>query len=113
MIKGDIRLRTCRRRASPNQIHAHRSQNGKALWSQTFKVGYVEQAFKRASVRTELLHGPENAAYLLRQDHRLLGTGKAATKKAVAGTSTEAMSVKEGVEAPWVWSEEAALAVWS
>ena len=113
MVKADIRLRTCRRRPSQTQIHSHRSQSGKALWSQTFKKGYVEQAFKRAAVRAELIHGEENAPYLLRTDHRLLGTGKAATKKAEADTSSAPLTVREVMEAPFVWSEEAALAVWS
>ena len=38
--------------------------------------GYVEQAFRRLVVRSDLLHGPENEPYLQRQDARLLGMGR-------------------------------------
>ena len=111
MFKADIRFRTCRRRTSSSTLFSHRSQNGKTLWSQTFKVGYIEQAFKRASVRAELLHGEANLPYLGRKEHRILGTGKASTSKQRAESS--AFSIKEAIEAPWVWTKEAALAVWS
>ena len=37
--------------------------------------GYIEQAFRRMTVRASLIHGPENAPFLQRKDARLLGTG--------------------------------------
>ena len=62
-------------------------------------------------VRAELLHGEANKPYLQRADHRLLAKGKVAKDK--AASSDAPMSVKEAMEVPWVWSKEAALAVWS
>jgi hypothetical protein len=51
-----------------------------------FARGYIEQAFRRMSVRASLLHGPENAPFLLRKDHLLLGTGRqSAAHNRVAG----------------------------
>lgn len=41
-----------------------------------FGRGYIEQAFRRLVVRSALIHGEENADYLLRADARLLGTGR-------------------------------------
>ena len=46
-------------------------------WLQTFKVGYIQQAFTRACVREALRHGPENAPYLQRSDRALVTKGKA------------------------------------
>ena len=106
-----IRHLTCRRRPSANQQHAHRSADAKKLWMQTFKRGYVEQTFRRLTVRAELIHGEANVRYLQRADHTLKTKGKVAKDK--ASSSSASLSVKEAMEAPWVWSEEAALAVWS
>ena len=44
--------------------------------SAKFGRGYIEQAFRRVTVRASLLHGPENAPFLQRKDHKLLGTGR-------------------------------------
>ena len=41
-----------------------------------FGRGYVEQAFRRLSVRAGLIHGPENAPFLQRADARLIGVGR-------------------------------------
>ena len=41
-----------------------------------FTRGFIEQAFRRLCVRSDRLHGPENAPFLLRQDHVVLGTGR-------------------------------------
>lgn len=41
-----------------------------------YQRGYIRQAFARLSVRNGLLHGSENAPFLQRKDHRLLGTGR-------------------------------------
>ena len=43
--------------------------------SQKYGRGYVEQAFRRMCVRANLLHGEENAPFLQRKDHHLLGSG--------------------------------------
>ena len=52
-----------------------------------------------------------NAPYLQQHNFALKQKGKVAKEK--AGTSTTSLTIKEAMEAPWVWSEEAALAVWS
>tara|TARA_B110000046_G_scaffold183516_1_gene219765 strand:+ start:741 stop:1991 length:1251 start_codon:yes stop_codon:yes gene_type:complete len=44
--------------------------------SQKFGRGYVEQAFRRQCVSSELLHGEENVPFLQRKDHMLLGSGR-------------------------------------
>ena len=58
---------------------------------------YIEQAFRRMSVRADgLLHGPENAPFLLRQDHALLGSGRqSVAHKRVEGPE---MSIRVKVE---------------
>ena len=43
--------------------------------TRAYSRGWVEQAFRRLAVRSDLLHGPENVPFLMRADHRLLGTG--------------------------------------
>ena len=93
-------------------MHSHTRRNHAAGWAQTFKRGYVEQAFRRVCVHAELLHGEENERYLQRSDVRLLHKGKAAvdSPKSMAVGS---ISVHEAMSAPTVWSREAALAVWS
>ena len=108
--KQIIRNNTCRRRAS-GQLHSHRSANGAKLWHATFKRGYVEQTFRRVCVRAELMHGQENQAYLQRADQRLLKKGKIAPDKAKSGPAD--LTVSEAINAPWVMTKEAALAVWS
>jgi len=66
------------------------------------------------SVRLELLHGEDNERYLQRCDHTLRETGKfASDSKAGKAKVGRPYTIKESMEAPWVWSEEAALAVWS
>ena len=111
-MKKIIKHLTCRRRASASQQYAHRSADGGKLWTQTFKRGYKEQTFRRVCVRAELLHGEANAPYLQRADHRLLTKGKVAADKA-ASSSDAPIAVKEAMDAPWVWGQDAALAVWS
>ena len=51
--------------------------------SPSYSRGWIAQAFRRLSVRSNLLEGPENAPYTLRQDHKLLATG---LKNTVSGT---------------------------
>ena len=48
--------------------HRQLSSNGKR--------GYVEQAFRRMSLRANLIHGEDNAPYLQRSDAMLLGHGR-------------------------------------
>ena len=110
-IKKIIRNNTCHRRPTGTTKHAHRSADGKRLWLSTFTRGYVEQAFRRVCVSADLLHGPGNQRYLQARDYRLLTKGKDAREKAdKEGTS---MSVLQALDAPTVWCQEAALAVWS
>ena len=113
MLKKLIRHATCRRRTSSTQVYAHRSANGRQLWIQTFKKGYIEQSFKRACVRAELLHGEANAPYLQRADHRLLDKGRVSEAKAKGRDEQPVPSICEACEAPTVLSQEAMLAVWS
>ena len=58
-VKKIVKLLTCRRNMTARMQH-----------------GYVEQAFRRVTVRARLLHGAENAPFRSRQDHKLLGTGR-------------------------------------
>ena len=44
--------------------------------SASFSRGYIEQAFRRLAVRSDLLHGPENAPFLQRADHALASNGR-------------------------------------
>jgi hypothetical protein len=44
--------------------------------SQKFGRGYVEQAFRRQCVSSELLHGEENVPFIQCKDHLLLGSGR-------------------------------------
>ena len=46
-----------------------------------FGRGYIEQAFRRLSVRAKLLHGPENAPYLQRKDASLMKDGRKSAGK--------------------------------
>ena len=113
VFKKLIRHATCRRRTSPTQTFTHRSANGRQLWSQTFKKGYIEQSFKRVVVRAELLHGEANEPYLQRVDHALKEKGRAARERAPRPDEPPLPIIAEAVVAPTVWSHEAALAVWS
>lgn len=58
--KKTVKYLTCRRRITA-----------------TFSKGYIAQAFGRLAVRADLRHGEENAPYLMRQDAKLQGTGRA------------------------------------
>ena len=57
--KKIIKLLTCRREISAR-----------------FRRGYVEQAFRRLCVRSEIIHGEANEPFLQRSDARLLGSGR-------------------------------------
>jgi len=74
MTKKLIKHSTCRRRIVDNgRTTPHR----KGLWKQTFKVGFIQQAFTRACVRESLRHGEDNVAYAQRRDRLLTTLGKA------------------------------------
>ena len=82
MAKKLIKHATCRRplmRASERTDHGAKAKEAGAperRWTQTFKVGFCEQAFKRLCVRESLQHGKANAAYLQRADARRTAVGK-------------------------------------
>ena len=87
MVKKLIKHTTCRRRVlAADKFVTHGSKatatSTERRWKQTFKVSYIKQAFKRASVRESLQHGPENAPFLQRADamRTTLGKLKTATK---------------------------------
>ena len=110
-VKRIIRHATCRRRASATTLHKHTNSKGKS-WSATFTRGYIEQAFRRVCVRADLIHGVENERYLQRADERLRSKGKVARDTGRA-RAPKPYTVAEAMCVPTVWSEEAALAVWS
>ena len=111
VLKKLIKHATCRRRTSATQVFGHRSANGRKLWTQTFKRGYIEQSFKRVCVRQELLHGEANIPFLQRADYDLKDKGRA--KRDKDKVAEDAPTICEAMEAPWVGSETAALAIWS
>ena len=59
-----------------------------------FGRGYVEQAFRRLVVRASLIHGPENEAYHLRRDARLLGSGRVSAAHSRSEGPTHSIRVK-------------------
>ena len=66
LVKHTIKMHTCRRRTR-SASHTH----GEKSWTQTFKRGYIEQAFRRGCAREALLHGEEDKPYLMRSDWAL------------------------------------------
>ena len=62
------------------------------------KVGFVEQAFKRACVRSSLLHGSENEPYRSREDWKLVGYGRVSDKAAHAYGPHYSVRVKVELE---------------
>ena len=80
MVKKVIKHATCRRRVmgSVETEHGKWARDGSEQhWKQTFNVGFIEQAFRRVSVRESLQHGEANGPYLLRADARRTAVGKA------------------------------------
>ena len=68
----------------------------RALCVGRFGRGFVEQAFRRLVVRSSLIHGPENAPFLLRHDAKLVNVGRVSTApKRIEGPS---MSIRVKVE---------------
>ena len=86
MLKKIIKHSTCRRKVKGTEETAHIQERAvpqdcqgpahRQRWKQTFNVGFIEQAFKRACVRESLQHGAANAAYKQRRDHRRTTCGK-------------------------------------
>ena len=112
-IKKIIKHLTCRRRHSNSAVHHHRSQDGKRLWRQTLRKGYIQTAFERVSVRAKLVLGEENKRYLQRADYRMLEKGKIAPGKFKAVDDVAPPTVSAMMEAPKVLGPEAMLALWS
>ena len=79
-----IKHATCRRRLRGEEVEHEKKVSGTAAtrrWKQTFSVGYIQQAFTRATVREALRHGKENEPYLLRIDAVRANTGVAGARK--------------------------------
>ena len=81
MVKKTIKFTTCRRRATGAQQIEHKRMSTGKIWKQTFRRGYIEQAFRRVSVRESLQHGADNAPYLQRADAVRTTMGKASVYK--------------------------------
>lgn len=84
-MKKLIKHATVRRRVMGDKLTTHgkkaTEQSTEKRWKQTFRVGFVEQAFKRSCVREALRHGTANAAFSQRRDTILRTTGTAGTHK--------------------------------
>ena len=82
-LKRTIKQKTCRRKVLfGNTEHVQKDGEGHVTrrWKQTFKSGYIQQAFTRGVVKEKLGHGAENVPYLQREDHKRLRTGKTMVK---------------------------------
>ena len=77
MVKKIIKHSTCRRRLGKGQVDHFKGSTDRR-WKQTFKRGYIEQAFRRVCVRESLAHGEANAPFLQRKAALRVSTGKAA-----------------------------------
>ena len=81
-MKKIIKHLTCRRATrGAKQGKGARTRASAASWKDSFTVGFVEQAFKRAVVEHDIRHGEENAPYLLREDITLREQGLTGVKK--------------------------------
>ena len=94
MVKKTIKHTTCRRRLADAQQIEHRTKSGK-IWKQSFRRGYIEQAFRRVTVRESLQHGAENAPYLQRTDARRKAMGKANTYKKLKTDDPDARTMRQ------------------
>jgi hypothetical protein len=118
MLKKIIKHSTCRRRLRGEVAYEH-GVKATAIaterrWTQTFKVGYIQQAFTRACVREALRHGPENAPVLQRVDAPRTNTGIAAPHHKFVAVTPEPMksmvSLTKELQAADVAAAEAAKA---
>ena len=81
MVKKIIKHLTCRRTAVEGSTAHH--VGGVERWRQTFRRGFIQQAFERVCVRAELRLGEGNAPYLQRADVLgLQATGRAGSGRA-------------------------------
>ena len=110
VVKKCIRHLSCRRLVTRGDGDIRQTQKGSHRVR--FTRGYIEQVFRRVSVRAELIHGKDNIPYLQRGDYRLLGKGKKGRSKMVQPT-VKAPTVEASVEAPTVFTQKMHLAVWS
>ena len=76
MVKKVIKHSTCRRRIEAQKTR-HFDGSKQRRWMQSFKRGFIEQAFRRVCVRESLAHGEANAPFLQRKDALRVTTGKA------------------------------------
>ena len=80
MLKKIIKHSTCRRRlhTDTSTTHCAKVTAGSTArrWKQTFKKGYIQQAFTRAAVRESLQHGAANVAYMQRADYQRTMAGR-------------------------------------
>ena len=91
MVKKVIKHTTCRRRCSTDALQHVSKKSGK-IWKQTFRRGYIEQAFRRVTVRESLQHGPKNARYVQRADVCRTSVGKASLYKKMQADEPAASS---------------------
>jgi len=70
---------------------------------QTFKVGFIEQAFKRACVRESLQYGEENVPYGQRIDYERTGAGRARRVAKYAPTNTPVAAKPSVFEAATIY----------
>jgi hypothetical protein len=95
MVKKTIKFTTCRRRLAGAQQVEHKSTRSGKIWKQSFRRGYIEQAFRRVSVRESLQHGADNAPYLQRTDHRRKTVGKGNTYQKVKVADPETRTIRQ------------------
>ena len=98
MVKKLIKHTTCRRRVCGAQQTLHvSSTDSTKRWQQTFNRGYIEQAFRRVTVRESLQHGPENAPFLQRADACRTAQGKTTSYKKPKINLTTPRTIREFV----------------
>ena len=118
MTKKMIKHLTVRRpltRTSERTVHGAKSKVAAApdrRWTQTFKVGYIEQAFRRTCVRESLKHGEANAAFLQRTDAKLTQAGKANTHHKFTPMDSPIPPMQSVHDAAKDYDESAFMAKW-
>ena len=99
MVKKIIKHTTCRRRLAGAEQVEHKSKLSGKIWKQSFRRGYIEQAFRRVTVRESLQHGVDNAPYLQRTDARRKSMGKANTYKKLKEDEPDSQTMRQLCEA--------------
>ena len=77
----------------------HKSKLSGKIWKQSLRRGYIEQAFRRVTVRESLQHGVDNAPYLQRTDARRKAAGKANTYKKLKEGEPDSSTMRQLCEA--------------